>query len=329
MINSLLFYNSNSKIYILALDARTETYLRELNYHQIIVIDEKSLLTDAIIEIRKNRSNAEFCWTLTPILIDYCITKYRLNECVYLDADLYFFSSVDVIFDELKFSSVGIIEHRFPVELKYLEIYGKYNVQFMYFKNDFNGLTVLKDWKEKCINWCYNRLEDNKFGDQLYLDEWRNRFSNIHVITNEGAGVAPWNMKNYHIMHNNDEYFISNYKDEISKLLFFHFHGIQVYPNGLGLIKNYPSNYNFSNSIFSFYTKHLVNEENKICTYFGNSKNSLFTKFNKREHYLIYNDFKSARPRLAGSLFQWKENVDKITYNNFSKIIYKILNIFN
>ena len=104
-----------------------------------------------------------------------------------------FMASPQIIFDEFdKSVSIAISEH-FHNET----IGGKYCVQFMYFRNDIEGRKCLKWWKERCIEWCYARYEDGKYGDQKYLDSFPLLFENVYIIKNRGVGIAPWNMNFY------------------------------------------------------------------------------------------------------------------------------------
>src|SRR5262249_40688234 len=127
---------------------------------------------EALLAARQNRSLIEYYFTCTPSLI-----RFVLRRCVaasdtvtYVDGDLYFFSSPDCLYDELAGSSVSLIPHRFPESQRQREIYGLYNVGWLTFRNDPNGLAVVSWWRDRCNEWCFDRLEGDRFADQKYLD---------------------------------------------------------------------------------------------------------------------------------------------------------------
>ena len=64
--------------------------------------------------------------------------------------------------------------------------------------NRNGGELVRKWWEERCLEWCYARFEDGKFGDQKYLDDWPQRFSDlVHVMQDKELMLAPWNAKRF------------------------------------------------------------------------------------------------------------------------------------
>ena len=57
--------------------------------------------------------------------------------------------------------------------------FGKFNVGWLTFKNDEIAIKCLKNWGNNCINWCYDYVEDNKYADQKYLDDWPKDYENV------------------------------------------------------------------------------------------------------------------------------------------------------
>jgi hypothetical protein len=219
------------QLFAICLDELTRLLLEKLNFPHVIPIPVHRIEHhhEALANARKSRTLVEYYWTLTPTVIHWLLEEYpHIQTITYLDADLYFFSAPEPIFDEFTGHSVLIHEHRFPSEFSYLETYGKYNVGLLCFRRDESGLAVLNWWRERCLEWCHARLENGKFGDQLYLNDWTERFRGVRVLENIGGGVAPWNQNRYA--------FARSPKEKVtvdgSEIIFYHFHGLTfVTPN--------------------------------------------------------------------------------------------------
>jgi hypothetical protein len=126
------------------------------------------------------------------------------------------------LLQELQGHSIGIIEHRYPRHRKVLEQYGTFNVGWLAFRRDQNALQCVQWWRDRCIEWCYDRIDGDRFGDQKYLNEWPLRFQGVRVIHHKGANLAPWNYTNHRITLMNGRVLIDD-----DPLIFFHFHGFK------------------------------------------------------------------------------------------------------
>jgi hypothetical protein len=201
MVKSLLCVSPDSFIYIFAFDNESYKILTAENIEFTEVISLKDFETDELKRIKGLRTKAEYCWTCTPSTIAYVLDKYNLPSCTYLDADLYFYSDPVALLEEMYANnkSVLITEHRFSLLARIYEEKraGRFCVQFVTFINNPESKAVLNRWKQQCIDWCYARYEDGKFGDQKYLEEWPSRYSNIHILQHPGGGLAPWNITKY------------------------------------------------------------------------------------------------------------------------------------
>ncbi len=226
LFRSLKEHCPNFRLWVLCLDDESHELLTELDMPEIFPIVLKNFEADdeALLAAKQGRSKIEYYFTCTPSLPLYILRTWpEVDRITYLDADLFFFSSPEPLFEELKSGSIAIIEHRFPPKLRHNEIRGIYNVGWLSFRRDYWGLSCLNWWRDRCIEWCYDRTEDGRYADQKYLDDWTTRFQNVVVLEHKGANLALWNLANYQLnLANNDAVMV----DE-QPLIFFHFHGLK------------------------------------------------------------------------------------------------------
>jgi hypothetical protein len=225
---SLETHGGDYVLHILCMDDAAHEMLVGMGLPNVRLIRHADFADPALLAVRPQRSVAEYCWTCTASLPLYVLDRNpEIDLITYLDADLYLYSSPEPLFCELGDRSILILEHRFAPRFAHFAESGKFNVEWLTFRRDEDGLGCLRWWREKCIEWCYDRLEDGRYGDQKYLDDWPERFRGVHVLRNIGAGVAPWNFENYRV----DARASQVHVDDVP-LIFYHFHGFKLTPWG-------------------------------------------------------------------------------------------------
>ncbi len=233
MYESLARVCNDFHLYVFAFDDICLKALHLLKYPHMTVIPLADFEDDQLLQAKPERSIAEYCWTCTSSTILYVLEKYNVDQCTYLDADLFFFSSPSVIFEEMGSASILITEHRYTPRYDKAKKSGTYCVQFVSFKNDARGLKALRWWRDRCLEWCYARLEDGKFGDQLYLEDWTTRFEGVHVLQHPGGGLASWNIQQYDVFSIDNKMFIKEIKTgKEYPAVFYHFHYVRFFRNG-------------------------------------------------------------------------------------------------
>jgi len=230
---SLLSLGEPFHLWILCMDESVERQLSALQLAHVSLIPLSSIESNALLAVKPGRSRAEYCWTLTPFLPSFVMGRDdRIGRITYLDADLYFFSSPSRLLRELETSRayVLITEHAYAPQYDQTESAGRFCVQFVTFRRSAEAQSVLQWWQDRCIEWCFARHEDGKFGDQKYLDQWPSLFGNkVHVLEGRSLALAPWNA----------EFFL---EQEPARFLpvFYHFHGLRmISPNSVRLFTGY------------------------------------------------------------------------------------------
>ncbi|MFA4945252.1 MAG: glycosyl transferase [Lentisphaeria bacterium] len=241
---SLLRHSSDASIWVLCLDETTYDYLATYALPSILPIRlEDFEAGDAeLLAAKANRSRVEYYFTCTPSIILYVLRKNPDATLVtYIDADLFFLSSTEPLFEEFGNHSIGIIEHRFSPGLGSLAANGRFNVGWLTFRADPAGMAGLQWWREKCNEWCYDRVEEERFGDQKYLDRFPALFPRVKVFSHPGANVGPWNVSNSVFTYRKGQVLVDGLP-----LIFYHCQGLRriwlnVHDLGFRALNVYPS----------------------------------------------------------------------------------------
>lgn len=238
MYESLKTYSNEFQLFLFAFDDMSFQILKALNLQHVTIVSLDEFETSELLEVKKVRSKAEYCWTCTPSIISYLFNKYNFADCTYLDADLIFYSDPAVLIEEMveNQKNVLITEHRFSPIAKLYEKKraGRFCVQFVTFTNESDSLLILEKWRLQCIDWCYARYEEGKFGDQKYLDVWPDDYPNINILQHFGGGIAPWNLQQYSFSYNGESITGKVKKTgSVFKVVFYHFQYVKFIKTGL------------------------------------------------------------------------------------------------
>ncbi|GAB2823952.1 hypothetical protein GCM10027022_13220 [Alpinimonas psychrophila] len=226
LIESLREHGDNSPIYVLALDETTSEYLKAHAPENVFIISitEIEESEPRLAPLRSQRSHMEYYFTCTPLLIKFVMEKLETpgSIAIYLDADLYFFSSPNLVINDLGSESVGIIEHRYPDNVAAnLAKYGRFNVGWVGFRDDDAGRAVLDWYSDRTLEWCSDKPEADKYADQGYLNSFPN-FPGVKILESAGFNLAPWNTRRHRTTQLGGSVFADG-----QMLIFFHFHGLR------------------------------------------------------------------------------------------------------
>ena len=224
---SLENYARSYTLWVLCMDDIAYQVLEKLNKPNIRLIALSEIETPELLAVKPGRTKAEYCWTLTPFTPKLVFERDKSVERVtYLDADMFFLADVSPIFDEFEASgkAVLITEHAYSPEYDQSATSGRFCVQFMTFERD-KSEKVRSWWEARCVEWCFSRQENGKFGDQKYLDCWPDKFADdVHILQKQEWMLGPWNATRF----------------AYSAGKVYHFHGLRILEKGKIYIGDYP-----------------------------------------------------------------------------------------
>lgn len=225
LYRSLERHTDDFHLHVLCMDDTAYEVVSQLNLPQATPISLRELesFDEEVAETHNDRSLIEYYFTLTPALPLYLFDSIDADRVSYLGADLYFYSSPSTLQELVRGSSVAVHTHRFPAEAeRRLERSGPYNADFVSFANDEIGRSCLEDWRRDCIEWCYDRVEGERFANQGYLRNWPDEYENTVVIDHPGVGLAEWNRDVHELRREDGDVLVDG-----EPLIFYHFSGLE------------------------------------------------------------------------------------------------------
>lgn len=234
LYHSLENCTESFRLYIFCFDDKSYEVLESVKLKHAVILHHSKIEDEELLRIKKERSKAEYCWTCTPVIIEYVLKHYKEENCTYIDADLYFFRDPKPLFDEIRKAGANIVitEHRFKNSWNGRRLCrrsGRYCVEFNYFDQSENAWEALTWWKEKCLEWCFHLYEPERMGDQKYLEKFPVLFEGVHELQHLGGGAAPWNLGQYQLarMEEPGPFLMDKETGREFPLIFYHFQNIR------------------------------------------------------------------------------------------------------
>ena len=184
---------------VLALSERCESILQHLALPDLVVIPLRDVeaMEPSLLKAKANRKTVEYYFTLTPWLIKAALLAFpEAHRATYLDSDLYVFHSPAALWQEIGAAPMAFVEHRFSPGYADKIEYGRFNVGWNTFDRSPVAKQALQWWAECCLEWCYDRIEGEKFADQGYLTGLERQFAGVHVLQYPGINLAEYNLDN-------------------------------------------------------------------------------------------------------------------------------------
>jgi hypothetical protein len=219
------------RLYALCLDDVAFEHLTKRGFRSLVPISIRHLeeVDPELGQAKLNRSRSEFYFTCSPCFPLHVLKTFpEVDLLVSIDADTYFFESPEPIFEEMALSSIGLTEHRYSPGMERYRKYGAFNVGWIMFRRDEEGLGCLEWWRDRCLEWCHDRLDGDRFADQKYLEKLPGLFNSVKIIPDIGLNLGHWNFAQYRLTCRDGRVFVDG-----QPLIFFHFASVREVRAGM------------------------------------------------------------------------------------------------
>ena len=221
---SLVRHAPRSRLAILCLDAaalRAASALAPPGT-ELMTLDELEARDPDLAGVRPTRTLAEYHLTCVPAFTLHLLeTRPAVESVVYLDADLYLFSDPSEALAEAADAPAALTPQDASLWLGYREETGRYNDGWTHVRNCAEGRSLLRWWRQRCLEWCHDRIEPGRYTEQKYLDEWPLLQPDIKELSHPGVNLGPWNVGHRALSSEGTDVFVDG-----RALVAYHFSGV-------------------------------------------------------------------------------------------------------
>ncbi len=274
LYRSLEKQSKDFRLFLFCFDDRSYEVLQSLQLEHAEIIHHTAIEDERLLAVKKERSKAEYCWTCTPVIIEYVLEHFPVDNCTYIDADMYFFADPQLLFDEISKAKANVVitPHRFTNSVKDQRTQrrsGKYCVEFNYFDQSENAREALNWWKERCLEWCYHLYEPERMGDQKYLEKFPVLFQGVHELQYLGGGIAPWNLNQYSLDRVDGDFIhlMEKATGIRFQVVLYHFQNLRYINEHTANISSETRSKELKNAIYRPYLQEIENSRKILAAY--------------------------------------------------------------
>jgi len=229
LCDSFLSIHPGSAFYVLVVDRPDQNAVVEGERFTTIWVEDLGIPDFASIAFKFNI--LELNTSVKPSLLKWILDKCGAERVIYLDPDIFVYSTLDDIDRVLQEKDVVLTPHILgpisdksrPAERDFL-LSGVFNLGFIGVSNGPGARAFLDWWESRCLEFGFGEQRSGLFVDQKWIDLAPCLFPGVEIVRDPGYNVAYWNFHERRIDHVDGRLLVNGSSD----LRFFHFSGIDL-----------------------------------------------------------------------------------------------------
>lgn len=282
--------NSSADFFVFVADELEETQSVSLPANIVIAKNVLPFEQKLWQQLSFKYNLVEFCTAIKPACFDYLFRKVGFEKVLYLDPDVFVFSSLDPAFKQLEKSDIVVTPHILNLQTNFKGNYqdhlfllnGTFNLGFLALKKSTTTSAFIEWWHNRLLTYCFFDKEQGTATDQKWMNLLPSFFTpeQFAVSRHHGMNVAPWNFHERKILMENGNFFVQDRDDEtsiIDPLVFVHFSGYDYSQIGSGQVIHKTTEMNAYTDyeiVFQTYQEALANSNFSLYSALHYSYNS-------------------------------------------------------